>query len=276
MFRTNAIAFATLLMFGVQLAVCQSVPSSVPEANPARPTVAAPATLTPVGYLQFENGALYAEGSKEFSGRFAINQVTKLTVHPRLEFLVESEPLVYSGLNGVREVNPGDVLAGFQAVLLPGHESRPTVALSYLQRVYAGSAPDIDIGSLERGVILLISADSGGFHFDINGMFNEQTDKGVRRGQFGQTVSISHPVKKFTIAGELWHFTQPLVRGNAVGNLWALSYSARPNLVLDVGFNRGLTSTSTHWETFAGFTYVLPHRLWKGKAECEKKSPSTI
>jgi len=276
MFRTNAIAFAAVLMFGVQLAVCQSVPSSVPEANPARPTVATPATLTPVGYLQFENGVLYAEGSKDFSGRFGINQVTKLTVHPRLEFLVQSEPLVYSGLNGVSAVNPGDVLAGFQVVLLPGHESRPTVALSYFKRVYAGAAPDIDIGSLKHSVILLISADSGGFHFDINGMFNEQTDKGVRRGQFGQTISISHPVKKFTIAGELWHFTQPLVRGNAVGNLWALSYSVRPNLVFDIGLNRGLTSTSTHWETFAGVTYLLPHRLWKGTAEAEKKAPPPV
>ncbi len=98
MFRTNAVAFAAVLIFGVQLAVCQSVPPSVPEANPARPTVATPATLTPVGYLQFENGMLYAEGSKDFSGRFALNQVTKLTVHPRLQFLVQSEPLVYSRL----------------------------------------------------------------------------------------------------------------------------------------------------------------------------------
>ena len=261
MSRTDAVAFVAVLVLCGRLAVPQSNSSSVPDANPARPTVATPATLTPVGYLQFENGVLYAEDSQDFSGRFAINHVTKLTVHPRLEFLVESEPLVYSGLSRVREVNPGDVLAGFQVVLLPGHESRPTVALSYLQRVHGGAAPDIDIGTPEHGVLLLMSEDFHGFHFDINGMFNEETDKDVRRGQFGHTVSISHSVKKFTIAGELWHFTQPLIRGNAVGNLWALSYQVRPNLVFDIGFNHGLTSTSTHWETFAGFTYVLPHRL---------------
>src|SRR5262249_48362558 len=54
---------------------------SVPEANPARPTVATPATLTPVGYLQFENGVLYTTGAPDFSSRFGVNQVTKLTVH---------------------------------------------------------------------------------------------------------------------------------------------------------------------------------------------------
>jgi len=239
--------------------------NDVPEANPARHTVATPATLTPVGYLQFENGVLYATGSDEFSSRFSINQVTKLTVHPRLQFLVASEPVVHSGLDGVKEFNPGDVLAGFQAVLLPGKEKRPTISVSYFKHVYTGSAPDIDIGTPEHSLLLLISDDLVGFHFDLNGMFNEQRDNHVGRAQFGQTISISHPIKKFTIAAELWHFTQPFSNGNAVGNLWAISYPVRKNLVVDCGFNRGLTSTSTQWEGFAGFTYLLPRRLWREK-----------
>jgi hypothetical protein len=52
------------------------------------------------------------------------------------------------------------------------------------------------------------------------------------------------------------------LKGNAVGNLWAVSDVARKNLVFDVGFNHGLTGTSTQSEAFAGFTYLLPHRLW--------------
>jgi hypothetical protein len=47
-----------------------------------------------------------------------------------------------------------------------------------------------------------------------------------------------------------------------VGNLWALGYNVRKTLVFDAGFNRGLTSTSTRWEAFIGFTYLLPHGLW--------------
>ena len=43
--------------------------------------------------------------------------------------------------------------------------------------------------------------------------------------------------------------------GNAVGNLWAVTYTARRNLVFDTGFEKGLTSTSTRWEAFAGLTY---------------------
>ena len=158
------ICLLCMLSAFAQLSSAQSESTAVPEANPGRPTVSTPATLTPVGYLQFENGALFAEDSAEFSKRFGIEQVQ------------------------------GD----------------------------------------------------------------------VRRAQFGQTLSISHSLGKFTISGEVWHFSQPFEKGNTVGNLWAVSRALRKNLVVDAGFNRGLTNTSTRWEAFVGFTYLLPHRLWAG------------
>jgi len=46
-----------------------------------------------------------------------------------------------------------------------------------------------------------------------------------------------------------------------VGNLWVLNYNARKSLVLDGGFNRGLMNTSTQWEVFVGFTYLLPLKI---------------
>jgi len=147
--------------------------------------------------------------------------------------------------------------------VLPGEGRSPTISLSYIRRLYASPAPEIDIGTFRQSALFLLSEDLGGFHFDVNGIFSEQADVTVRRAQFGQTLSISHPLGPFTLAGELWHFTQPLTNGNAVGNLWAISYPMRKNLVIDAGFNHGLTSSSTRWEGFAGFTYVLPHRLWR-------------
>ena len=257
------IAYALFGLAFSPLADAQSGTGNVPAANPARPTVASPATLTPVGYLQFENGVLYAEDSQEFSSLVAITQVTKLTVHPRVQFLVASAPFVHSGLGTDTEAHFGDVLAGAQVVLAPGKGRRPTIAASYLGRVHAGSGADIDIGTPQHALLLLASGDVAGFHYDANAFFNELTKDDIGRAQYGQTISISHPIKKFTVAGELWHFTQPFSRGNAVGNLWAFSYTVRPNLVVDVGFNRGLTSTSTQWVAVAGFTYLLPHRLWK-------------
>jgi hypothetical protein len=226
--------------------------------------VATPATLTPVGYLQFENGGLYASDSGEFATQSSINQVTKLAVNSRFQLLLLSEPFAHSkNAGGHSSSDPGAVSAGIQGVLFPGSGKRPTVSASYIRLLYGGTAPDIDIGISKNGAILLVSTDLAGFHFDINGFASEQTDAALRRAQFGQTLSVSHPAGKVTIGAELWHFSQPLIRGNAVGNLWCVSYAVRKNLVVDAGFNRGLTGTSTQWEGFAGFTYLLPHRLWR-------------
>jgi hypothetical protein len=235
-----------------------------PAANPARPTVSTPATLTPVGYLQFETGGLGAVTSPEFGTRIGINNVTKLTVLPRLELLVLTEPYVHSsnskGLD--KQIHPGEVFVGAQAVALPGDGVKPTVAVSYIRRLYESPAPELDLGTFRQSGTLLLSNDMAGFHFDANFIVTEETEFGTRRAQLAQTLSVSHPLKKFTISGELWHFTQPYFASNAVGNLWSVSYPLRPNLVVDGGFDHGFTGTSTHWEEFVGFTYLLPKRLW--------------
>jgi hypothetical protein len=239
----------------------------VPEANPARPTVSTPATLTPLGFLQFETGGLGALTSGEFGTRIGINQVTKLTVLPRLEFFVQTEPYVHSSdRNGKdKEIHAGEVFVGAQAILVPGDGARPTIAMSYVRRLYESPAPELDLGTFRQSGAILLSDDLAGFHFDANLIVTEETESGDRRAQLAQTLSISHPLKKFTLSGEIWHFTQPYLNSNALGNLWALSYSLRRNLVIDGGFDRGLTSTSTHWEEFIGFTYLLPRRLGQNK-----------
>jgi hypothetical protein len=250
------------LITGAHLAPAQQ--AATLAANPGRPTVSTPATLTPVGFLQFENGGMKAWNSPEFSTQLNFNETIKLAVASRLQLLAVTEPGARSKVAGKAGNDPGGVALGGQAVLRTGQGASPTFAASYLHQVYGGSAPDLDLGSSNDSVILLASADARGFHCDTNAMFNRVKQDGVNRPQFGQTLSVSHPLSgQFSLAGELWHFTQPFLHGRAVGNLWALGYAQRPNLVWDAGFQRGLTGTSTHWETFIGFTYVLPHRLWR-------------
>ncbi len=161
----------------------------------------------------------------------------------------------------------------------------PTIALAYLNRVHSGTTPDIDVGSQSRTAILLLSGHAPGIdvHYDTNWIASEQTGDStdgshtIRRAQFGETFSIDRslgtPNLQFSL--EVYHFSQPLVHATAGGRyvaradlldgLFALSYSVRPNLVLDGGFSHGFTSTSTQWQSFAGFTYLLPHRLWPGR-----------
>jgi hypothetical protein len=232
------------------------------DANPGRPTVATPATLTPVGYLQFETGVLGSENSPGLSNQIGVNEVIKFSPTSRVEFLVQNQPYVHTDLGPARSNDPDDVSLGIQTVLLPGTKKRPTLSVSYFHRVYEGTAPDLDIGSNNQSALFLLSTDALGFHIDTNAIFNEQIENATHRAQFGQTLSISHGLpRKLGLGGEIWHFTQPFLNGNAVGFLFGPTYTPRKNLVFDVGFNRGLTTTSTRWELFAGFTYLLPKKL---------------
>ena len=258
----RSISLLSFLLTVLLAVVAQQPPDDPATANPGWPTVATPATLTPVGYLQFETGFLWARNSPEFSSQSSLNEVMKFSVSPRIELLAVDGPFAHSRVDGQASNGAGGVSLGAQGVLYVGEGARPTLALSYFRTVYDGDTPDLDIGSARNSALFLASADVKGFHYDANYFVNEVVQSGIHRAQFGETLSVSHPLwKKLGLSGELWHFTQPFLRSNTIGNLWALNYNASRNLVFDVGFNRGFTSTSTRWEAFIGFTYLLPYKL---------------
>jgi hypothetical protein len=233
-----------------------------PAANPGRPTVSTPATLTPPGYLQFESGFVAAGDSPEFSSRYSFTEAIKFSLASRLELLAVAEPITHSTAGGAGANHVADIFLGAQGVVYRGEGAKPTLAISYFHRVYDGGAPEFDLGSPLNSFLVLASADVKGFHYDANAFFTELKQMPVHRAQYGQSLTVSHPIRRrFTLSGEIWRFTQPFLRSNTVGNLWALSYMARKNLVFDAAFNRGLTATSTRWQVLAGFTYLLPHRL---------------
>jgi len=262
--QLRLVLIALLMFLTARPVSAQSESPDAPEANPGRPTVSTPATLTPVGYLQFETGFTPAFDSPEFSSRYSLNEVIKLAVVPRLQVIVASDPIVHFTSEGSTGNRVGDIFLGAQGVFYHGEGVKPTLAVSYSHKLYDGGAPEFDYGSPTNSLIFLASADVKGLHYDANVFFTELVQGPVRRSQFGQSLTISHAfLHRFTLSGEIWHFTQPFLQSNTVGNLWAVSYSARTNLVFDVGFNHGFTSTSTSWEAFFGVTYLLPHRLWR-------------
>src|SRR5271165_5703476 len=160
-------AFLAALVFVLPApAAAQSAQPDEPAANPGRPTVSNPATLTPVGYLQFETGTLGAATSPEFSTRYEYNEVIKLAVSRRLEFIESSEPAVHYTRNGVSANGVAEVFLGAQFVLLPGEGMKPTLSASYSRRVYDGGAPELDVGSPLNSSVFYASADVKGFHYD--------------------------------------------------------------------------------------------------------------
>jgi hypothetical protein len=167
------LGFALLyLSLAPQLMAAQSAVAEEVEANPGRPTVSTPATLTPVGYLQFETGFLPAFQSPEFSSRYSLTEAIKFAVKPRLEFLVLAEPIAHFTAEGRTANRVADIFVGAQFVIHHGEGANPTLAVSYFHRVYDGGAPEFDFGSPTNSVLILASADVKGFHYDAKRFFH--------------------------------------------------------------------------------------------------------
>jgi len=259
--RFDVLFRATVVLLPALLVAQQP---DAPSANPGRPTVSTPATLTPPGYFQFETGMFGAWTSPGLDSQTNLNEVVKFSLTQRLELLAGFEPVAHSRVGHFARNDAGGISVGAQAVIFPGEGVKPTISASYFHGVYDGTSPDLDVGSSTNSVLLLASADVKGFHYDANLFLNEVVSSPARRSQTGQSLSISHPLNaRFGLSGEIWHFTQPFLRSNAIGNLWAVNYNATRDLVFDAGFNRGLTSTSAQWEIFAGFTYLLPYKIFR-------------
>ena len=258
---------------------------SIPQANPARPTVTNPAHIPPVGYLQFEQGIGWAGKSPGGTvSQLAITQMTKIALTTRVLINSIVQPYAYSQL--VSGLGPqtyssdvGDLQLGAQVILHKSIGPLPTVAMSYTRRVRTGTAANIDAGEYSQQAVILLEGDLvGGLHYDLNLLADEQNDGPVRRPQFVEALAIGHTLfarsTKQLLSGtvELSHFNQPFItstlsgspvdRANAYDLLFVAAYAVRPNLVLDASVDRGLTSTSTHWQAGFGFTYLLPRRLW--------------
>ena len=286
------------------LSVAASAQVEVPAANPGRPTVTNPATLPPVGFLQFERGYLGSLNSPNTAAEYGTSEVWRMAVTTRVAVQSQLQPYAASRDAGAADYSNGfgDVLLGVQAVAyvpgagLAGPDGKspiPTVSVGYLGRVHSGSTGDVDMGSYSHSLLLLFSGDFGGWHYDSNLIANVQPGEqalplapgstvgathDVDRAQFAQTLSVNHAVfnPNLQVSGEIYHFSQPLVttdgngasveRANLVDVLVAVSYQLKPNLVLDGGFSHGLTSTSTQWQSFAGFTYLLPRRIGRRPA----------
>lgn len=246
-----------------QTSAAQTGVAGEPPANPGRPTISTPATLTPIGYVQLETGGLAAFTSPEFHSQSTLADVLKVTVLPRWQLLLAFQPISRSIAAGNVLRDTGDVSLGAQGVLVFGEGAKPTISVSYYHRFYAGDSPNGDVGSQASSAALLGSANVKGFHYDANTFFNEVVDGSRRRLQFGQSIAISHPLSShLVLSGEIWNFRQPFLHRYAVGNLWAVSYAARPRLIFDAGFNHGLTATSTRWQVFGGVTYLFAQKLW--------------
>jgi hypothetical protein len=125
----------------------------------------------------------------------------------------------------------------------------------------ANSENGLGTGRVDHSLTFLASKDIAHIHFDFNATqfwIGRQGAHGFDRdNQLNLAFSsVIHGPLQFT--GEFYGDTE--VNQNTPGfasSLWALTYTVRPRLVIDSGFEAGLTSGGPHRHVFVGVTYSI-------------------
>jgi hypothetical protein len=136
------------------------------------------------------------------------------------------------------------------------------MAFSYAAKIPSASAEDgLGTGRVDHSFTFLASKDIAGFHFDFNVtqfLVGRPNAPGFDRNQ-QLNLAFSHVVRgPLQFTGEFYGDTRlNQTTSGFASSLWALTYTVVPRLVIDGGFEAGLTSGGPHRHAFVGATYSI-------------------
>jgi len=243
------------------------------QANPNRPTVANPADITQYGVLELEYGW------DRVWPQPAAHQ-TSLGGLVKFGLLCDVE-LRWNTTSFLRQTDPtgtqqgfGDNWLGPQVRLYRQTAHVPTLALNYAVKIPSASAgKGLGTGRVDHAVGFLASKDIAKWHFDFNAthfLVGRQNASGFDHND-QINLAFSRPIHgglQFT--GEFYGDTHlNAATPSFVSSLWALTYTITPRLVIDGGFERGLTAGGPQKHAFVGFTYSIGNLYpgWSRKSQ---------
>jgi hypothetical protein len=230
-------------------------------ANPNRPTVANPADITQYGVLELEYGVdhNWLEGSVH---QTSMGGLLKFGLLCDLELRwTTTSFLSQTDATGTHRTF-GDNWLGPQVRVYRQTKRVPSVAFGYAVKIPSASTDDgLGTGRVDHLFGILASKDIAHVHFDFNAThywiglagasgFDQNDQLNLA---FSRTI---HGGLAFT--GEFYGDTE--LNRNTPGfasSLWALTYTINPRLVIDGGFEGGLTSGGPHRHIFTGLTYSI-------------------
>jgi len=238
-----------------------SVTANPIAAHPNRPTVANPADITQYGVLELEYGwdRLWPEtGIQQTSAGGLL----------KLGMLCDVE-LRWNTTSFVSQTDPSGTDRGFGDNWL-GPQIRiyrqtirvPSLAFSYAVKIpSAPTEAGLGTGREDHAFTFLASKDIKHFHVDFNVtefLVGRPDTFGFDRNQ-QMNVAFSHAIRGgLEVTGEIYKQTRlNQVTPGFVSSPWALTYTVLPRLVIDGGFEVGLTIGGPHRHVFVGATYSI-------------------
>jgi hypothetical protein len=230
-------------------------------ANPNRPTVANPADITQYGVLELEYGWDRTWPEPEVHQTSA-GGLLKFGMLCDVELRWSTTSfLSQSDASGTHR-SFGDNWLGPQIRLYRQTERVPTLAFAYAAKIPSASTESgLGSGRVDHAFTFLASKDIARVHFDFNVtefLIGRQNSAGFDQNQqlnlaFSRTI---HGGLQFT--GEFYGDTRlNSTTPGFASSLWALTYTITPRVVIDGGFEAGLTSGGPHRHGFAGITYSI-------------------
>jgi hypothetical protein len=230
-------------------------------ANPNRPTVANPADITQYGVLELEYGWDWTWPDVGVH-QTSLGGLLKFAVLCDVELRWNTTSfLSQTDATGTHR-SFGDNWFGPQVRVHRQTKRFPTLAFGYAVKIPSANTEDgLGTGRVDHSFTLLASEDIAGFHFDFNVthfLIGRESASGFDQNDqlnlaFSRTLHGG-----LAVTGEFYGDT-PLnpTTPSFVSSLWALTYTINPRLVIDGGFEGGLTSGGPHRHVFAGVTYSV-------------------
>ncbi len=239
-------------------AQCPSAPQGYIAHNANRPTVADPADITELGVLELEYGWERDWFSRGVWGH-SFGALLKFAAGCSLEIRWAPAPFVtIDGQHG-----PGDNWLGVQYRFRRQTGRVPTLAASYMTKIPIASAADgLGSGRADHEFKFLASEDARSIHFDFNASFlliGRPLASGFDHNS-EINLAFSHALrKKLALTGEVYGHTRlNRTTPGFVSNLWALTYTITPRLIVDFGVDVALTPDTPFRKRFVmGFVYSL-------------------
>jgi len=230
-------------------------------ANPNRPTVTNPAHVTQYGVVEVEYG--WDRFWPEQGGhQTSMGGLLKFGMLCDIEFRWNTTSfLSQTDASGTTRTF-GDNWLGTEIRFHRQTRRLPTMAFSYALKIPSASTEDgLGTGRVDHSFGFGASENVAHFNFDFN--FTQFLNGRPKTSGFDQNqllaLAFSRPIKGgLQFVGEFYGETQlNQTTPGFASSIWALTYTVVPRLVVDGGFETGLSAGGPHRHAFFGATYSI-------------------
>jgi hypothetical protein len=238
-------------------------------ANPNRPTVSNPAHLTQYGVLELEYG-FDRMWPNQGIDQASVGGLLKLGMLCDIELRWNTTSFLTQTDTSGRHRSFGDNWLGAQVRFYRQTQRVPTLAFSYAIKIPSAKTEDgLGTGRVDHAFSFLVSKEIAKFNFDFNVtqyLIGRSNASGVDENQ-QLALAFAHVVYHgLQFNGEFYGDTRlNQTTPGFASSLWALSYRVVPRLVIDGGFEVGLTSGGPHRHAFVGATYSIANLYRRGR-----------